>query len=150
LPAQPPTEIEEELTKAGVSPDGKRILFDGRTGEPFAQPVSVGVMYMLKLHHMVEDKIHMRSIGPYSLTTQQPLGGKAQNGGQRVGEMEVWAFLGYGAAYSLREILTIKSDDILGRSAAFDAIVSGKRIEETNTPATFNVLVRHLEVSAST
>ncbi len=137
-------EIREELEKAGVDPSGKRQLFDGRTGEAFAQPVSVGVMYMLKLHHMVEDKIHMRSIGPYSLTTQQPLGGKAQNGGQRVGEMEVWAFLGYGAAYSLREILTIKSDDILGRSAAFDAIVSGKRIEETNTPATFNVLVRHL------
>jgi len=137
-------EISAELESAGVDPTGKRQLFDGRTGEAFAQPVSVGVMYMLKLHHMVEDKIHMRSIGPYSLTTQQPLGGKAQNGGQRVGEMEVWAFLGYGAAYSLREILTIKSDDILGRSAAFDAIVSGKRIEETNTPATFNVLVRHL------
>ena len=137
-------EIREELQRAGLDESGKRVLFDGRTGEPFAQPVSVGVMYMLKLHHMVEDKIHMRSIGPYSLTTQQPLGGKAQNGGQRVGEMEVWAFLGYGAAYSLREILTIKSDDILGRSAAFDAIVSGKRIEETNTPATFNVLVRHL------
>ena len=137
-------EIREELKKADVNPSGKRILFDGRTGEAFAQPVSVGIMYMLKLHHMVEDKIHMRSIGPYSLTTQQPLGGKAQNGGQRVGEMEVWAFLGYGAAYSLREILTIKSDDILGRSAAFDAIVSGKRIEETHTPATFNVLVRHL------
>ena len=115
-----------------------------KTGDAFDNPVTVGVMYMLKLHHMVEDKIHMRSIGPYSLTTQQPLGGEAQNGGQRVGEMEVWAFLGYGAAYSLREILTIKSDDILGRSAAFDAIVSGKRIEETNTPATFNVLVRHL------
>jgi DNA-directed RNA polymerase subunit beta len=137
-------EIRSELKEAGVAEDGKRVLYDGRTGEAFAQPVSVGVMYMLKLHHMVEDKIHMRSIGPYSLTTQQPLGGKAQNGGQRVGEMEVWAFLGYGAAYSLREILTIKSDDILGRSAAFDAIVSGKRIEETNTPATFNVLVRHL------
>ncbi len=137
-------EIRSELKEAGVSETGKRVLFDGRTGEPFAQPVSVGVMYMLKLHHMVEDKIHMRSIGPYSLTTQQPLGGKAQNGGQRVGEMEVWAFLGYGAAYSLREILTIKSDDILGRSAAFDAIVSGQRIQETNTPATFNVLVRHL------
>ncbi|QQG37804.1 MAG: DNA-directed RNA polymerase subunit beta [Candidatus Kaiserbacteria bacterium] len=137
-------EIRDELKAAGVAESGKRVLFDGRTGEPFAQPVSVGVMYMLKLHHMVEDKIHMRSIGPYSLTTQQPLGGKAQNGGQRVGEMEVWAFLGYGAAYSLREILTIKSDDILGRSAAFDAIVSGKRIQETNTPATFNVLVRHL------
>ena len=138
------TEIREELKKAGFAQTGKRKLFDGRTGEAFAQPVSVGVMYMLKLHHMVEDKIHMRSIGPYSLTTQQPLGGKAQNGGQRVGEMEVWAFLGYGAAHSLREILTIKSDDILGRSAAFDAIVSGKRISESNTPATFNVLVRHL------
>ncbi|MDO8562198.1 MAG: DNA-directed RNA polymerase subunit beta [bacterium] len=137
-------EIREELKKAGHNENGKRILFDGLTGEAFAQPVSVGIMYILKLHHMVEDKIHMRSIGPYSLTTQQPLGGKAQNGGQRVGEMEVWAFLGYGAAHSLREILTIKSDDILGRSAAFDAIVSGKRIEETNTPATFNVLVRHL------
>jgi len=137
-------EIKAELRQAGFAENGKRTLFDGRTGEAFAQPVSVGTMYMLKLHHMVEDKIHMRSIGPYSLTTQQPLGGKAQNGGQRVGEMEVWAFLGYGAAYSLREILTIKSDDILGRSAAFDAIVSGKRIEETNTPATFSVLVRHL------
>lgn len=137
-------EIMEELKKAGHSVDGKRTLFDGRTGEPFAQKVSVGVMYMLKLHHMVEDKIHMRSIGPYSLTTQQPLGGKAQNGGQRVGEMEVWAFLGYGAAHSLREILTYKSDDILGRSAAFDAIVSGERIKESNTPATFNVLIRHL------
>ncbi|MBI4093802.1 DNA-directed RNA polymerase subunit beta, partial [Candidatus Kaiserbacteria bacterium] len=118
-------EIRAELQKAGLDESGKRILFDGRTGEPFAQPVAVGTMYMLKLHHMVEDKIHMRSIGPYSLTTQQPLGGKAQTGGQRVGEMEVWAFLGYGAAHSLREILTYKSDDILGRSAAFDAIVSG-------------------------
>ncbi|MFZ2887062.1 MAG: DNA-directed RNA polymerase subunit beta [Minisyncoccia bacterium] len=137
-------EIMAELKSAGLREDGKRILHDGRTGEPFAQPVSVGVMYMLKLHHMVEDKIHMRSIGPYSLTTQQPLGGKAQNGGQRVGEMEVWAFLGYGAAHSLREILTYKSDDILGRSAAFDAMVSGERIKESNTPATFNVLVRHL------
>jgi len=137
-------EIKAELKEAGFRDDGKRVLFDGRTGEAFAQPVSVGVMYMLKLHHMVEDKIHMRSSGPYSLTTQQPLGGKAQNGGQRVGEMEVWAFLGYGAAHSLREILTYKSDDILGRSAAFDAIVSGERIKESNTPATFNVLVRHL------
>ena len=137
-------EIKAELKEAGFRDDGKRVLFDGRTGEAFAQPVSVGVMYMLKLHYMVEDKIHMRSIGPYSVTTQQPLGGKAQNGGQRVGEMEVWAFLGYGAAHSLREILTYKSDDILGRSAAFDAIVSGERIKESNTPATFNVLVRHL------
>jgi DNA-directed RNA polymerase subunit beta len=137
-------EITAELEKAGFESSGKFTLFDGRTGEPFAQKVSVGVMYMLKLHHMVEDKIHMRSIGPYSLTTQQPLGGKAQNGGQRVGEMEVWAFLGYGASHSLREILTYKSDDIIGRSAAFDAIVSGERIKESNTPATFNVLVRHL------
>ncbi|MBI4079884.1 DNA-directed RNA polymerase subunit beta [Candidatus Kaiserbacteria bacterium] len=137
-------EISAELKEAGLHESGKRVLFDGRTGEAFAQPVAVGIMYMLKLHHMVEDKIHMRSIGPYSLTTQQPLGGKAQNGGQRVGEMEVWAFLGYGAAHSLREILTYKSDDILGRSAAFDAIVSGKRITESHTPATFNVLVRHL------
>lgn len=137
-------EIGKELEEAGFDNSGKRLLYDGRTGDAFDQPVAVGVMYMLKLNHMVEDKIHMRSIGPYSLTTQQPLGGKAQNGGQRVGEMEVWAFLGYGAAYTLREILTIKSDDILGRSAAFDAIVSGKHIKHTNTPATFNVVVRHL------
>ncbi len=137
-------EIRAELERAGLDASGKRVLFDGRTGEAFAQPVAVGVMYMLKLHHMVEDKIHMRSIGPYSLTTQQPLGGKAQNGGQRVGEMEVWAFLGYGAAHTLREILTIKSDDIVGRSAAFDSIVSGSRIKDPGTPATFNVLVRHL------
>jgi DNA-directed RNA polymerase subunit beta len=137
-------EIQEELKNAGFSESGKRDLYDGRTGEKFSQPNSVGVMYVLKLNHMVEDKIHMRSIGPYSLTTQQPLGGKAQNGGQRVGEMEVWAFLGYGAAYSLREVLTIKSDDIIGRSAAFDAIVNGNRILQSNTPATFNVVVRHL------
>jgi DNA-directed RNA polymerase subunit beta len=137
-------EIKDELTKAGFDPSGKRVLFDGRTGEAFAQPIAVGIMYMLKLHHMVEDKIHMRSIGPYSLTTQQPLGGKAQNGGQRVGEMEVWAFLGYGAAHTLREILTLKSDDILGRSAAFDSIVSNSRIKDPGVPATFNVLVRHL------
>jgi DNA-directed RNA polymerase subunit beta len=137
-------EIREELKKAGFKEDGKRVLFDGRTGESFAQPIAVGMMYMLKLHHMVEDKIHMRSIGPYSLTTQQPLGGKAQNGGQRLGEMEAWAFLGYGAAYTLREMLTIKSDDILGRSAAFDSIVFNSRIKDPNIPATFNVLVRHL------
>lgn len=137
-------EIRAELEKAGLEASGKRVMFDGRTGEAFAQPIAVGIMYMLKLHHMVEDKIHMRSIGPYSLTTQQPLGGKAQNGGQRVGEMEVWAFLGYGAAHSLREILTLKSDDILGRSAAFDSIVSGSRIKDPGIPATFNVLVRHL------
>lgn len=137
-------EIIDELKKAGYPESGKVEMYDGRTGERFDQPVAMGVMYMLKLHHMVEDKIHMRSIGPYSLTTQQPLGGKAQNGGQRVGEMEVWAFLGYGAAHALREVLTVKSDDILGRSAAFDAIIKGERIRQSNIPATFNVLQRHL------
>jgi len=137
-------EIQEELKKAGFNENGKVKLYDGRTGESFDQPVSVGYMYIMKLHHMVEDKIHMRSIGPYSLITQQPLGGKAQGGGQRFGEMEVWALLGYGASYTLREMLTIKSDDIQGRSAAFDAIVKGERIKQTNTPASFNVLLHHL------
>jgi DNA-directed RNA polymerase subunit beta len=137
-------EIKEELNKAGLQEDGKMWLRDGRTGERFAQQTSVGYMYILKLHHMVEDKIHMRSIGPYSLITQQPLGGKAQVGGQRFGEMEVWALLGYGAAYTLREMLTIKSDDIVGRSAAFDAIVRGERISHPHTPAAFNVLVNQL------
>lgn len=137
-------EIVKELQAAGLPESGKFTLLDGRTGEAFEQPIAVGNMYMLKLHHMVEDKIHMRSIGPYSITTQQPLGGKAQNGGQRVGEMEVWGFLGYGAAHSLREVLTIKSDDIVGRSMAFDSIVKGERIKQTNIPATFNVLIRHL------
>ncbi len=137
-------EIKEELAKAGLPADGKVTLFDGRTGEPFAQKVAVGYMYILKLHHMVEDKIHMRSIGPYSLITQQPLGGKAQNGGQRFGEMEVWALLGYGAAHTLREMLTIKSDDIVGRSATFDSIVKGEPIRELNIPASFNVLLNNL------
>ena len=137
-------EVKKELTDAGFSESGKMKLFDGRTGEAFDQDITVGYMYILKLHHMVEDKIHMRSIGPYSLITQQPLGGKAQNGGQRFGEMEVWALLGYGAAYTLREMLTIKSDDIQGRSAAFDAIVKGRRIEHQHTPASFNVLLKHL------
>jgi len=137
-------EIKEELKKADLSEDGKMWLRDGRTGEQFAQKTAVGYMYILKLHHMVEDKIHMRSIGPYSLITQQPLGGKAQIGGQRFGEMEVWALLGYGAAYTLREMLTIKSDDIVGRSAAFDAIVRGERISHPHTPASFNVLVNQL------
>ncbi|MBX2866985.1 DNA-directed RNA polymerase subunit beta [Candidatus Kaiserbacteria bacterium] len=138
------TEIKKELKEAGLSEDGKMWLRDGRTGEEFAQKTSVGFMYILKLHHMVEDKIHMRSIGPYSLITQQPLGGRAQVGGQRFGEMEVWALLGYGAAYTLREMLTIKSDDIVGRSAAFDAIVRGERISHPYTPAAFNVLVNQL------
>ncbi len=137
-------EIVDELEKAGYDKTGKVALYDGRTGEKFDQDVAMGVMYILKLHHMVEDKLHMRSIGPYSLTTQQPLGGKAQNGGQRIGEMEVWAFLGYGAAHALREVLTIKSDDIMGRTAAFDAIIKKERITQANIPATFNVLQRHL------
>ena len=137
-------EIRGELVKAGFNESGTMPLFDGRTGEKFEQDVAVGYMYILKLHHMVEDKIHMRSIGPYSLITQQPLGGKAQNGGQRFGEMEVWALLGYGAAYTLREMLTIKSDDIQGRSAAFDAIVHNRIIEYSNTPASFSVLLNHM------
>jgi DNA-directed RNA polymerase subunit beta len=142
------TEIKEELVKAGYPEDGKVELRDGRTGEKFNQKVAIGYMYIMKLHHMVEDKIHMRSIGPYSLITQQPLGGKAQNGGQRFGEMEVWALLGYGAAYTLREMLTVKSDDIQGRSAAFDAIVRDGLVSHTNTPAAFNVLTHHLRALA--
>jgi DNA-directed RNA polymerase subunit beta len=141
-------EIKEQLVAAGYPEDGKVALRDGRTGEPFDQKVAIGYMYIMKLHHMVEDKIHMRSIGPYSLITQQPLGGKAQNGGQRFGEMEVWALLGYGAAYTLREMLTVKSDDIQGRSAAFDSIVRGGHITHTNTPASFSVLMHHLRALA--
>jgi len=137
-------EIQEELVKAGFQENGKMKLFDGRTGESFNQDVAVGYMYMLKLHHMVEDKIHMRSIGPYSLITQQPLGGKAQGGGQRFGEMEVWALEGYGAAYTLREMLTIKSDDILGRSQTFDYIIKNEPIKAPNSPASFNVMLNYL------
>jgi len=137
-------EIKEELKRANLPIKGKMQLYDGRTGEAFKQETAVGYMYILKLDHMVEDKIHMRSIGPYSLITQQPLGGKAQGGGQRFGEMEVWALLGHGVAYTLREMLTIKSDDIVGRSAAFDAIVKGERIVGEFLPAAFNVLVSNL------
>lgn len=137
-------EIKEQLVEAGFAANGKMPMFDGRTGEKFEQDVSVGYMYILKLHHMVEDKIHMRSIGPYSLITQQPLGGRSQNGGQRFGEMEVWALLGHGAAHTLREILTYKSDDIQGRSAAFDAIVKGQPIRQVGTPASFNVLMANM------
>ncbi|MBX4200252.1 DNA-directed RNA polymerase subunit beta [Candidatus Parcubacteria bacterium] len=137
-------EIKSELVKAGFKQSGKVRLYDGRTGEQFDQEIAVGYMYILKLHHMVEDKIHMRSIGPYSLITQQPLGGKAQNGGQRFGEMEVWALLGHGVGHTLREMLTIKSDDIQGRSATFDSIVKGEKIQEPGTPASFNVLVNNL------
>ena len=137
-------EIKNELKAAGFPESGKVKLFDGHTGMSFEQDIAIGYMYILKLHHMVEDKIHMRSIGPYSLITQQPLGGKAQNGGQRFGEMEVWALLGYGAAYTLREMLTIKSDDIAGRSAAFDAIVKNERMRNPGIPASFNVLLHNL------
>ncbi len=137
-------EISKELVDAGFPENGRVKLFDGRTGESFEQDVAVGYMYMLKLHHMVEDKIHMRSIGPYSLITQQPLGGKAQGGGQRFGEMEVWALEGYGAAYSLREMLTIKSDDIAGRSQTFDSIIKGEEIRPPNSPASFNVMLNYL------
>ncbi len=137
-------EIKEELVKAGHNASGKMKLRDGRTGQHFDQPIAVGYMYIMKLHHMVEDKIHMRSVGPYSLITQQPLGGKAQGGGQRFGEMEVWALLGHGAAHTLREILTVKSDDIIGRSQAFDSIVKGERIKTPNLPASFNVLLKTL------
>lgn len=137
-------EIQEELKKAGLAENGKATLFDGRTGHKFEQDVAVGYMYMLKLHHMVADKLHMRAIGPYSLITQQPLGGRAQSGGQRLGEMEVWALLGHGAAHTLREMLTYKSDDIVGRSAAFDAIVKGEPIRQSNIPASFNVLLHNL------
>ncbi|MEK7567280.1 MAG: DNA-directed RNA polymerase subunit beta, partial [Patescibacteria group bacterium] len=137
-------EIREELKKAGIPTSGKVKLFDGRNGSSFDQPVTVGQIYMLKLNHMVEDKIHMRSIGPYSLITQQPLGGKAQGGGQRFGEMEVWALEGYGAAYTLQEMLTIKSDDVLGRSAAYDAIVRGEPFKSPNIPASFHVLLNEL------
>jgi DNA-directed RNA polymerase subunit beta len=137
-------EIKEELNKAGYNSNGKVALFDGRTGEKFDQDIAIGYMYILKLNHMVEGKIHMRSIGPYSLITQQPLGGKSQGGGMRFGEMEVWALSGHGAAHTLREILTIKSDDIVGRGEAFDSIVKGKKIGATNIPASFNVLLHNL------
>lgn len=138
-------DIQKELKAAGLPGDGKVDLFDGRTGEKFDQPVTVGMIYMMKLNHLVEDKIHMRSIGPYSLITQQPLGGKAQFGGQRLGEMEVWALEGYGAAYTLQEMLTIKSDDVLGRTAAYDAIIRGEKIKNPNIPASFHVLVNELK-----
>ncbi len=138
-------EITAELGKAGFPSTGQVTLFDGRTGEAFDHEVSVGYIYMLKLIHMVEDKIHQRSIGPYSLITQQPLGGKAQFGGQRFGEMEVWALEAYGAAHTLQEILTIKSDDVPGRSKAYEAIIKGEAIEKVNVPESFNVLVRELK-----
>ncbi|OKZ62750.1 MAG: DNA-directed RNA polymerase subunit beta [Clostridium sp. 28_17] len=138
-------DVEELLQQAGMSPDGKSILYDGRTGDPFDKPITVGVMYMLKLHHLVDDKIHARSTGPYSLVTQQPLGGKAQFGGQRFGEMEVWALEAYGAAYTLQEMLTVKSDDVVGRVKTYEAIVKGENIPEPGVPESFKVLVKELQ-----
>ncbi|MCX6765179.1 MAG: DNA-directed RNA polymerase subunit beta, partial [Candidatus Nealsonbacteria bacterium] len=138
-------DIMEELKKAGLSEDGKSVLYDGKTGLAFPQKVTVGYIYMMKLIHMVDDKIHMRSIGPYSLITQQPLGGKAQFGGQRFGEMEVWALEGYGAANILQEMLTIKSDDVAGRAATYESILKGETIKNPNLPASFNLLVLELK-----
>ncbi|HTM68323.1 MAG TPA: DNA-directed RNA polymerase subunit beta, partial [Candidatus Binatia bacterium] len=138
-------QIVEQLELAGFPKDGQVTLFDGRSGEPFDNKVTIGYIYVLKLNHMVEDKIHQRSIGPYSLITQQPLGGKAQFGGQRFGEMEVWALEAYGAAHTLQEILTIKSDDVPGRSKAYESIIKGEAIKKINVPESFNVLVRELK-----
>lgn len=138
-------DVRELLSQAGMSEDGKTILYDGRTGDPFDKPITVGVMYMLKLHHLVDDKIHARSTGPYSLVTQQPLGGKAQFGGQRFGEMEVWALEAYGAAYTLQEMLTVKSDDVVGRVKTYEAIVKGENIPEPGVPESFKVLVKELQ-----
>jgi len=138
-------DVMEALKEAGLDEDGKTILYDGRTGEPFENRVTVGVMYMIKLAHMVDDKIHARSTGPYSLVTQQPLGGKAQFGGQRFGEMEVWALEAYGAAYTLQEILTVKSDDVVGRVKTYEAIVKGENVPEPGVPESFKVLIKELQ-----
>ena len=138
-------DVRKVLAEAGMSEDGKTLLYDGRTGEPFDKPITVGVMYMLKLHHLVDDKIHARSTGPYSLVTQQPLGGKAQFGGQRFGEMEVWALEAYGASYTLQEMLTVKSDDVVGRVKTYEAIVKGENVPEPGVPESFKVLVKELQ-----
>ncbi|MDD3170678.1 MAG: DNA-directed RNA polymerase subunit beta, partial [Candidatus Pacebacteria bacterium] len=138
-------EIKEELKSAGYPEDGKLTLMDPETGESLPEKITVGYIYMMKLAHMVEDKIHMRSIGPYSLITQQPLGGKAQFGGQRFGEMEVWALEGYGSAYTLQEMLTIKSDDVLGRATTYESILKGEKIKNPNIPASFNLLIAELK-----
>jgi DNA-directed RNA polymerase subunit beta len=137
--------ITEFIGRAGLTPAGKMRLRDGRTGEPFTMEVTVGSIYMMKLAHLVDDKIHARSIGPYSLVTQQPLAGKAQFGGQRFGEMEVWALEAYGAAHTLQEILTVKSDDVSGRSRAYEAIVKGENLPDPGIPESFNVLVKELQ-----
>ena len=133
------------LEEAGLDPEGKSVLYDGRTGEPFDNKVTVGYVYFLKLHHLVDDKIHARSTGPYSLVTQQPLGGKAQFGGQRFGEMEVWALEAYGAAYTLQEILTVKSDDVTGRVRTYESIVKGHNVPRPGVPESFKVLVKELQ-----
>jgi DNA-directed RNA polymerase subunit beta len=133
-------EIAAQLAEAGLPTDGKTQLFDGRTGEAFEQKVTVGTIYMLKLHHLVDDKVHARATGPYSLITQQPLGGKARFGGQRFGEMEVWALEAYGAAYILQELLTVKSDDVEGRTKIYESMVKGENTLEAGTPASFDVL----------
>jgi DNA-directed RNA polymerase subunit beta len=138
-------EIRNSLAQAELPQSGQTVLFDGRTGEAFDQDITVGVMYVLKLHHLVDDKIHARSIGPYSLVTQQPLGGKAQFGGQRLGEMEVWAMEAYGAAYGLQEFLTVKSDDVMGRTRMYESIVKGEHILEAGLPESFNVLIKELQ-----
>jgi DNA-directed RNA polymerase subunit beta len=139
------TKIREFLKKAHLDEDGKSVLIDGRTGDPFDQRVVVGLIYMLKLHHLVADKIHARAVGPYSLVTQQPLGGKAQYGGQRYGEMEVWAMEAYGAAYTLQELLTVKSDDVAGRTRIYESIVKGDNSLEAGTPESFNVLIKEMQ-----
>ena len=141
----PEAEIWKLMKKANLPDDGKTVLYDGRTGEPFDQRVVVGVMYMLKLHHLVSDKIHARAVGPYSLVTQQPLGGKAQYGGQRFGEMEVWAMEAYGAAYALQELLTVKSDDVAGRTRIYESIVKGTNSLEAGVPESFNVLMKEIQ-----
>jgi DNA-directed RNA polymerase subunit beta len=138
-------DVFKTLEEAGLDRDGKTILYDGRTGEPFDRRVTVGCVYMLKLAHLVDDKIHARSTGPYSLVTQQPLGGKAQFGGQRFGEMEVWALEAYGAAYTLQEILTVKSDDVVGRVKTYEAIVKGENVPEPGVPESFKVLIKELQ-----
>jgi DNA-directed RNA polymerase subunit beta len=139
------SDIKELLKKAGFNEDGQTVLYDGRTGEPFDREVTVGVMYMLKLHHLVETKIHARSTGPYSLVTQQPLGGKAQFGGQRLGEMEVWALEAYGASHILQEMLTVKSDDVEGRTKVYESIVNGNLSFKASMPESFNVLIKELQ-----
>jgi DNA-directed RNA polymerase subunit beta len=138
-------QVQDMLEEAGLPREGKLQLIDGKTGSPFREKTTVGIMYVMKLIHMIDDKMHMRSTGPYSLITQQPLGGKAQMGGQRLGEMEVWAFEGYGAAHTLQEMLTVKSDDVLGRSKAYESIIKGEKIQAPHVPSSFHVLVNELK-----